>query len=205
MYRRKSTSHNNDGGICGGMGVKELFLPLWRVWDWLYFHCNRMQYISKPHNIFRVIRKKYKGPPLETGDGTIILSGDEIIKIHLYNYRIATEIKNYSSEMAYIFHLKPLLEQSLKGLYHYIITLPQHENIKAIVGTTMLNRGAERFGFTVCDVKPTWRYWLKGMLYKTIYLLVHPEGWNYLKRHGQRLQSKHVVMSMETLKNRYSG
>jgi hypothetical protein len=163
-----------------------------------------MQYVSKPDNLFRVVRKKHKGPPLMTSDGVIILPGDEIIKIHLHNYRIASEMKNFSSEIAYIHHFKRSLERSLQGLNSYIKTLPDHQRIKGIVGTSMLNRGAERLGFTLNEVTPSWKNWLKGLLYKLIYLLIHPQGWAYLKRHGKRLKSKHLVMSMGMLNSRYS-
>lgn len=187
------------------MRMKEIFLSLWSLWDWIYYRCNRLQFVSKSDNLFRVVRKTYKGPPLKIRDGTIIFPGDEIIKIHLYNFRIAQEIREYPSEVAYIHHFKRTLESSLRGLCAYILTLPDHGRIKGIMGTTMLNRGAHRLGFTLCEVSPSWLYRARGLLYKLIFVLIHPLGWRYLKRHGHKLKSKHVVMSLATLKERYSN
>lgn len=185
--------------------MKELILALWALWDWIYFHCNRMQFVSKEDNLFRVVRKTYKGLPLKTDDGTVIFPGDEIIKIHLYNYRIAQDIKRFPSELAYIYHFKRALLSSLQGLCAHILTLPNHDRIKGIMGTTMLNRGADRLGFTLCEVRPTCLSRAKDLLFKLIFLLIHPQGRQYLRQHGHKLKSKHVVMSLTTLKERYSN
>ncbi|EGL83165.1 hypothetical protein CathTA2_1278 [Caldalkalibacillus thermarum TA2.A1] len=183
--------------------MKSLILHVWAVWDWIYFLFNRMQYVSKQDNFFRIVRTTYKGPPIRTRDGHWIRAGDDIIKIHLYNFRIAKEIKSFPSEIAFIFYFKRSLEFSLYGLSRYVESLPDRHRIKGIMGTSMFNRGAERLGFTICEVDDTWYYRLKGLLYKLIYWLIHPQGWGYLKRHGKRLQSKHLVMSVEELHRLY--
>lgn len=183
--------------------MKKIILCLWGLWDWLYFHCNRMEYVSKGDNIFRVVRKTYKGPPLITNSGQWICPGDEIIKIHLYNYQLAKEILNFSSDVAYVLYLRKGIQRSMQGLSAYIIDLPDYERIKAIMGTSMLNRGAERFGFYKHGVEDTWYYRLKAYLYKFIYMLIHPQGLRYLKQHGSKLEIQHLVITVQELLQRY--
>lgn len=188
-----------------GVGVKVIFLQIWGAWDWIYYRFNRMQYVSKKHNIFRIVRKTYKGPPLQTKTGEWITAGDDIIKIHLHNYALAKEVLNRRSDLALALYLKNYIQRSLIGLNTHISELPERNNIKAIMGTSMLNRGAERFGFSVHEVNNSLYFWFKGYLYKFIYLVVHPFGYHYLQKHGGRLKSKHLVMSINELIELYSG
>jgi hypothetical protein len=183
--------------------VKATFLFLWGIWDWIYYHCNRLEYVSKEDNIFRIVRKTYKGPPLQTRNGDWIKDGDAIIKIHLYNYALAKKVLLYSSEVSLALYLKNYMKCSLRGLSQYIQQLPEDVHIKGIIGTSMLNRGAERFGFCSHDVNHSFFYWFKGYLYKLIYLSVHPYGLHYLQKHGSRLKSKHLVMSTNELYELY--
>lgn len=158
-----------------------------------------MKYVSKEDNMFRVVRKKYNGPPLQTKSGEWIKKGDQIIKIHLHNYRLAKIVRRYPSQIRLAVYLKKTMEHSLKGLCDYVNSLPDQHEIKAIIGTTMLTRGAERFGFATHDVPPSLCFKWKGFLYKFIYLIVHPHGFDYIQKHGKRLKSKHLVMSVHEL------
>ncbi|WP_202078640.1 YkoP family protein [Caldalkalibacillus salinus] len=184
--------------------MKTALMVLWALWDWLYFQCNRMQYVSKGDNLFRVVRKTYRGPELKTKSGKCIKPGDEIIKIHIYNYGLAKEVLNHRSSFSLAIYLKNRMLQSLEGLTDYVTELPDQHKIVGIIGTSMLNRGAERLGFTTHEVDINFHFWIKGFLYKLIYMMVHPAGHQYLVAHGKRLKSKHLVMSLEELMERYA-
>lgn len=176
---------------------------IWGIFDYLYFSCNRMIYISKNDNIFRVVHKKYTGLPLQTKSGQWIRKGDHILKIHIHNYRLAKLICAHQSEVHLAIYMRKIIRESLHGLSKYVQSLPSNYEVKGIIGTTMLNRGAERFGFTVCDVSASFYSKWKGFLYKFIYLLVHPNGWQYIQKHGKRLSSKHLIMSVDELLKHY--
>lgn len=182
-----------------------LMLSLWGLWDKLYFSFNRMEYVSKQDNILRVVRKVHKGKRLITRSGKWIDPGDEVLKIHLYNYRLAKDMLHYSSEMVYVFQLRHDLHSSLRGLCQYIKQLPNGDQIKAVVATSMLNRPAERFGFDVYDVPCTMKFRLKNTLYRLIYVLMHPEGARYVRLHGHRLASKQMVIAVEDLFKLYAN
>jgi hypothetical protein len=185
--------------------MKSVILLLWGVWDWLYFRCNRMKYVAKEKNIFRIVHKRYRGPVVYTKSGQRLQRGDEIIKLHIYNYGLAKELLKYDSNFSIALYLKKNMGHSLKGLLDYIEQLPEPGNIKAVFGTSMLNRGAERFGFTVLDVEPTFYYKCKSYLYQLIYLIVHPFGMKYVLMNRNRLQSKHLVITIDELRNFFAG
>lgn len=163
-----------------------------------------MVYISKEDNIFRVVHKIYKGVPLQTKSGDWIETGDKILKIHIHNYRLAQLIQNKQSEVHLAILLRNIIKQSLYGLSEYIQSLPNEYKVKGIIGTTMLNRGAERLGFTTHEVsRPLYNSW-KELQNIWMYLLVHPQGLQYIKKYRKRLQPKHLVMTTEELLQRYS-
>lgn len=179
--------------------MKQIVLGAWGLWDWMYFRCNRMAYISKEDNVFRVIKKTYTGPPLMTQSGDWIRTGDIVLKIHLYNYGLAKHMLGFSSDVSRAYYVRKNIEQSLKGLSQYIAHLPDKHQIKGIIGTSVLNRTSDKLGFVVHEVEPHWSYKMKGYLFKLIYLLMHPQGLQYLKVHGSKLEPKHLVMSVQEL------
>ncbi|GAA0380288.1 YkoP family protein [Bacillus horti] len=182
--------------------MKAIILTFWGIWDWIYFQLNRMEYVSKADNLFRIVRKTYKGPDLQTQTGKWITKGDQILKLHLYNYRLAKELHQNPNRSLAIY-LKRNIEHSLFGLSVFTQQLPEKDQIKGIIGTSLLNRGAERFGFRTYDVEKSFYFSIKHYLYKVICLLVHPDGTLFLKRHGKRLKSKHMIMSLDELTERY--
>ncbi len=187
----------------GEVRVKEIALMLWGLWDRIYYTFSRLQFVSKEDNLFRIVRKKYRGVPLQTKSGQWIHKGDEIIKLHIYNYRLAKEINKHGTEVSMGLYMKREIEKSMIGLSEFLASQPDIKKVKAIVGTSMLNRGAERLGFALQEVSPSWYFRYKSFLFKIIYLLVHPFGYAYLKQHGKRLQSKHMIMSIDELFDLY--
>jgi hypothetical protein len=183
--------------------MKVILLALWGIWDFIYFSCNRMQFVSKEDNLFRIVRKKYSGPPLRTKSGEWIYSGDEIIKLHIYNYGLAKEISGFRSEMSFALYVKSKMKKSLVGLSEFVYNQPDVHRIKAIIGTSMSNKSAERFGFCVHEVNDSLYFWFKSYVFKMIYIMVNPYGFEYLRSHKNRLQSKHVVMSVNELFDLY--
>lgn len=179
--------------------MKGLLLILWGIWDKIYYLCTRIRFVSKQDNLFRIVRKVYKGPPLQTKSGHLIQSGDEIVKIHIYNYGLAKSLYKLNNDVSMALYIRKKIEESLKGLSEYLSQEPDIHKVKAVIGTSMLNRGAERFGFSLQDVQDTLYYRYKAFIFKLIYLLIHPYGFSYLRKNGNKLKSKHIIMSIEEL------
>lgn len=183
--------------------MKSFLLFWWGIWDFIYYSCNRMEYVSKESNLFRIVKKKYRGPSLQTSTGEWIRRGDKILKLHIHNYRLAKELQKYPPNKSLAIYLKRNIQESLEGLSQYVQKLPDRDEIKGVIGTSLLNRGAEKFGFATYEVDRTFYFIVKQFLYKVIYLMVHPSGMQHIRHHGSRLKSKHLVMSSYELINLY--
>lgn len=179
-------------------------LMLWGVWDAIYFRCSRLEYINKGDNIFRIVLLRYQGEPLITSDNQQISSGDLILKLHLHNYFFATLCQGVKDETRVVLLLRRHVIKSLPQLAAYLNSLPQADQIKGIVGTTMLHKGVEPLGFSISDVPMNnWFWHFKRWYLKLIMRIIHPNGKERIKSWDNYLPLKRVYMSKEELFRRY--
>jgi peptidoglycan/xylan/chitin deacetylase (PgdA/CDA1 family) len=152
--------------------------------------------------LFRLRVKRFRGRTLKLSDGTLLRSRDPIAELHLNN-EILQEITRTgkSPERIALLALKEA-RRSLPALARWASNAPQGKEIRAVLGLTMLYRGAERLGFTICDPPAllkklaTWyQGWLLG--------LYRPEGRLRYYRHRDKLSPKIVAMGREELIRRY--
>ncbi|MBO8165015.1 MAG: hypothetical protein H0Z34_15070 [Brevibacillus sp.] len=177
-------------------------LSLWGVWDAIYQRCTRLQYVDKGKNIFRIVQLRYRGEVLTTADGQLIRPGDRIIKLHIHNYYLATRFQGITSDTRMGLLLRQYILISLPQLAAYVASLPQAEQIKGIVGTTMLAKGAEQLGFSVSEVPMTLFFRYKSWYLKLMLSLIHPDGFKRV-RNQPELVLKRVYMSKDELFRRY--
>jgi len=180
-------------------------LLLWGVWDNVYQRCTRLQYIEKGANIFRVVPLRYRGETLATADNQIINRGDLIVKIHIHNYYFATLCKGVKDELRLALLLRRHITQSLPELAHYLETMENRENIKGIVGTTMLHKGVQPLGFSISDVPMDWFFRYKRWYLRLLLRIIHPDGKRRLQSWDHEMPLKRVYMSKETLLARYGA
>ncbi|MGE5703137.1 MAG: YkoP family protein [Clostridia bacterium] len=178
-------------------------LLLWGLWDTVYQRCTRLKYVDKGRNIFRIVKVPYRGETLVTSDNQQICSGDLILRLHIHNYLFACECNGIADETRVVLRLRRLIVSSLPQLALYLATLPQSQQIKGVVGTTMLNKGVEQIGFTVSDVPMTWFFRYKRWYLKYLLLAIHPNGRERIKNYNKRTTLKRVYMSKEELFRRY--
>nr|WP_077625237.1 hypothetical protein [Sediminibacillus massiliensis] len=135
--------------------MKTYLIPVWKALDPVYFKLSRLTYPSDeelPENIFRVRITKYKGRNVTLSDGTTINKNDLLIKIHLHNIRLLSEIKDIKSEVTRGRIIFQYVKQSLPILENYINNHKKNSEIKGIIGISMLNRGCQRLGFDVIGI-----------------------------------------------------
>lgn len=178
-------------------------LMLWGMWDSIYQRCTRLRYVSKGNNIFRIVLLRYHGEPLITSDNKQICSGDLIVKLHLHNYFFATLCRGVKDEMRIVLLLRKQIVQSLPQLAQYLSSLPQVDEIKGIVGTTMLHKGGEHLGFTHSDVPMTWFFRYKRWYLRLMIRIIHPKGKERVQKWDNLMPLKRVYMSKEELFRRY--
>lgn len=184
--------------------MNEALLTAWRIWDFIYYYCTRLVYVDKKNdNIFRVVVKKYWGEPLKAGDEVVIKPGDYYVKLHIHNCQLAMHLFGVKDEMGLGLRALKEIRKSLPALAQYVAELPHEQEIKGVVGTTILHRGARPLGFHVQDIALPLLRWYKTAFFKVILVLCHPEGLKRLRHKGDQLVAKRVFMSKTELLNRY--
>lgn len=184
--------------------IKKFFLRCWGIWDRIYYTFNRMEFVEKHSNIFRVVIKTYWGPDFPIDHQTVLKKGDRYVKLHIYNLGLAKDVEQLDHPFKLATYLRKTFKQSLTGLAEYYQKLPEEDQVKAILGITILNQGAERLGFKTMEVPYTLWYRFKHHFFKLILVLVHPFGIEHLKAKGNRFCTKYVAMSSAELIRLYS-
>ncbi|OYD07733.1 YkoP family protein [Paludifilum halophilum] len=186
------------------------FLTAWRICDTLYYHVTRLQYVDHQNgNLFRVIVKTYRGEPLTTREGIRLKPGDLYAKLHLHNVQIAHLLRDFSPPEHWRMDFKGELavlksiRRSLPALASYLADHPRSGEIKMLLGTTFLHRGAEKLGFSTADLPGQWRIWLKTQLLKWILFHCHPCGWQRLQIKTNQLVPKRVFIPRVEFIQRY--
>lgn len=179
-------------------------LTAWRIWDSIYYHMSRLQYVDKQSgNIFRIVVLPYRGETLRSKDGVEIADGDYVARIHIHNCRLAKLLKGINDENRMILIILREIRKSLPRLAEVIVHHPKYPDIKALIGTTMLYRGAPSLGFEVSDMENGWYQTFKTIILKIMLTILHPDGVDRLSRKPEYLIPKKVFMSTEDLIRRY--
>ena len=178
-----------------------MILPIWGLLDQIYYHCNRLQFVDRlSENIFRVRITHYKGYPLQLEDGVQIKKGDLLVKIHLHNHLLVRKMEHLQSDVRRALFVHDLVKESMPGLAHFMKSHPLQEQIKGVIGVTVLNRGVKRLGFHCFDLKnPIYRHW--KMLYMAPMTAFCQGDLSYLW--SKKMEPKYLVMSKNVLLNRY--
>jgi len=132
------------------MLMKQRLIQVWDILDSIYFFCNRLEclgQITGNTNVFRVRLTRYKGREVVLADGTLIKKNDLLVKIHLHNVRILNEMQCIDESYNRSLFLYRKVKASLPGLAFFVIHHKNKDQIKGIIGITMIDRGYKRLGF----------------------------------------------------------
>lgn len=184
--------------------MKKMIVGLWLGYERVFHLVFGMKTTNEEDPVFHFRFRPYHGDPIQLDDGVTLNSGDQVMEIHFDNERLYEIGKKSRSSMQLAIHMIRDVERTLPEMAAYI---QQHGNlsqeVKAVYGVSFINRGPEQFGFTVRDLP-------KGLFLRvtTYYLRVlmrvmHPMGQRRLRQHPEQLVPRTIVMSTETLLNRY--
>ncbi|RKL67015.1 hypothetical protein CR203_10865 [Salipaludibacillus neizhouensis] len=136
--------------------MRSYLISIWSLIDPLYYFCTRLTFPpskGRERNIFRIRLTKYKGKSIVLSDGTKINKNDTLVKIHFHNVRLLSELKDIKSEFKKAKIISSYVKKSLPGVEIYIQNYCNSDEIKGIIGITLLNKGCERLGFEIIDIK----------------------------------------------------
>lgn len=185
------------------MKIKLYLISIWSLLDPIYYLVTRLTYIGKTPetNIFRVRFINYKGKALTLSDGTNIQKNDTLLRIHLHNVRLLKELSRNDSDVKRALYIYRSVENSLPDLVKFLEKHSQFQQIKGIIGITMLNRGSDRLGFERITISSRWYKAFKWISLLPIYCLsVSPLSLEKIKKHEPR----YLFMSKDTLLHRYT-
>nr|WP_139184959.1 MULTISPECIES: hypothetical protein [Aneurinibacillus] len=107
-------------------------------------------------------------------------------------------ILNDTKRALYVYHR---VQSSLPELAHFIFKHPQRDNIKGIIGITMLSRGVSRLGFEVKDIQNRYYRNMKQLYMKPMFILCHPDKKGVFRQKNP--VPKFLLMSKEQIFNKY--
>ncbi|WP_245832991.1 YkoP family protein [Oceanobacillus timonensis] len=149
-------------------------LFVWNVIDPIYFHFTRLGYIESKFDDRRIMRvrlTKYKGRKVTLSDGTEINKNDLLLKIHLHNIKILGQIQNNDSEVRRALMIYKFVQESLPEIVHYIEIRGNTNEIKGLIGITMLHRGCKKLGVEIYPIQNRYYKMFKQIALLPIYLL----------------------------------
>lgn len=181
-------------------------LMLWNYIDPLYYSFTRLTCLTesdgkvKERNVFRVRLTRYKGADVVLSDGIKIKHNDILLKIHLHNVEIMKELKQFRSEFQKVRWLYQAVERSLPELAAYIRAHKHCDNIRGIIGITLLDNVSYRLGFdTIAISNPIYKF-IKWVTQIPIYYLTTSQfSWKMLMKH----QPNYLFMSKDSLFEKY--
>jgi hypothetical protein len=185
-----------------GESILPMWIQIWSFIDKFYFSCSRLEYVNKEKkNIFRVRLLTYRGQNIVLSDGTRISENDFILKIHLHNCLLLTEMKDMKHDVKRAFYVYDRVRTSLPDLADFIFRHERSGQIKGILGITILSRGVNRLGFEVQDIPNLYYRKYKQLYMKPMFILCHPNRERSWKQ--ENMVPKFLLMSKEQLFQHY--
>lgn len=184
--------------------MRDYLLIAWNFFDPIYYNFTRLTYIRDEipeQNILRVRLTRYKGREVILSDGTQINKNDILVKIHLHNVRLLNEMQHIKNDIKRGRFIYKNIRKSLPSLVSYIENHDRADEIKGIIGITMLDRGANRLGFEIVPLSNPFYKWFKwaNLLPISILSATNPSFKYILKQSGP----SYLFMSKATLSSMY--
>lgn len=154
--------------------MKQRLIQVWGMLDSLYFFCTRLQcleQISGNYNIFRVRLTRYRGREVILSDGTLIKKKDLLVKIHLHNVRILNEMQCIDENFKKALFIYKKVQESLPELAFYLLQHKNNDEIKGVIGITMIDKGYKRLGFESFSFSSRSYIWFKRIALYPILLI----------------------------------
>jgi len=151
--------------------------------------------------MFRLALKKYKGKVLPLPDGTSLHKGDFIGELHINN-EILENMTSTSNPFLMGLSARQAASDSLKILARWLAKNPRYQNIKAVLGLSLLHRGSRSLGFQTYQVS-SFMYHLARWYEIWLLIIFHPAGRKHATKYFKKLKPKYLAMSKSELFKRY--
>jgi len=179
--------------------AKRVVVGLWLAWEQVFQFIFRLKTVSPDHPFLHYRLRKYQGQPLTMEDGSILDKGDKVIELHIDNRQLF-ELGIHSRSSAQLaIRMIRRMNQELPLLADRIAADEDLVRAKALYGVSMLNRGPEKFGFTVLDLPEGWFARSTKFYLSVLMSVIHPDGGARLKERSEVLIPKMILMPIPQL------
>jgi len=179
--------------------AKRIIVGLWLTWEQLFQFLFQLKTVSPDNPFLHYRLRKYQGQPLMMEDGSLLNKGDRVIELHIDNRQLF-ELGILSRSTAQLaIRMIRRMNQDLPLLADRIAADEQLLQAKALYGVSMLNRGPEKFGFTVLDLPKGWFARSTKFYLSVLLSVIHPAGGARLKERSEALVPKMILMSIPQL------
>lgn len=189
-----------------GWGRKAL-VGAWLLWERCFHFAFKLQSAEGDvHRSFLYYRlMQYQGEAIELTDGETLRPGDRVAEIHMNNALLYEFGRKSRSTLQLALHLVRSMEKSMPALAAALAARKDALAIKAVLGTTMVNRGVEQFGFTVSDLPKGWFAFMANVYLKVLLSVIHPQGKKRLGERAEALVPRRIAISMGEVIRRYGA
>ncbi|RAP75552.1 polysaccharide deacetylase family protein [Paenibacillus montanisoli] len=184
--------------------VKRAMIACWMGWERVFNVLFRVK-SAGDDSIFHLRLVSYPGRTLELTDGRRIEHKDPVIELHFDNHKLLKMMTESRSMMHVAIMLIREVQKGMPKLAQQLTGNKEYEHAKGLYGVSMINRGAEQFGFSVLPI-PKGLFDVSTRLYlKLLLRVLHPSGKKRLSEQGSRLDPRIIAMSMEEFWHRYGA
>ncbi|GGH48061.1 hypothetical protein GCM10008014_11790 [Paenibacillus silvae] len=182
---------------------KRAVVALWLGWEKLFHWVYHLRTASPEDPMLHFRSRVYHGARVEMGQGYVMQNGDPMIELHFDNQKLYELGVTSRSSMHLAIRMIRTMEQQLPDLAELVAADPELRSAKAIYGVSMINRGPEKFGFTIQELPPGPFSMASRLYLKLLLSVIHPAGTERLKQRTDQLVPKMIVMPVEELLRRY--
>ncbi|MEK4364361.1 polysaccharide deacetylase family protein [Paenibacillus sp. FSL M8-0212] len=182
---------------------KRIVVALWLDWEKLFHWVYHLRTASPEDPMLHFRSRVYHGARVEMNDGHVIQNGDPVIELHFDNQKLFELGVTSRSSMHLAIRMIRTMEQQLPDLARMVALEPELRSAKAIYGVSMINRGPEKFGFTIQELPPGPFSAASKVYLKLLLSVIHPAGTKRLKQRTEQLVPKMIAMPLDVLLERY--
>ncbi|MCP1186180.1 polysaccharide deacetylase family protein [Paenibacillus sp. 1781tsa1] len=182
---------------------KRIVVALWLGWEKLFHWVYHLRTASPEDPMLHFRSRVYHGARMEMSDGHVIQNGDPVIELHFDNQKLFELGVTSRSSMHLAIRMIRTMEQQLPDLARMVALEPELRSAKAIYGVSMINRGPEKFGFTIQELPPGPFSAASKVYLKLLLSVIHPAGTKRLKQRTEQLVPKMIAMPLDILLERY--
>ncbi|MEK3704230.1 polysaccharide deacetylase family protein [Paenibacillus sp. FSL R7-0198] len=182
---------------------KRIVVALWLGWEKLFHWVYHLRTASPEDPMLHFRSRVYHGARVEMNDGHVIQNGDPVIELHFDNQKLFELGVTSRSSMHLAIRMIRTMEQQLPDLARMVALEPELRSAKAIYGVSMINRGPEKFGFTIQELPPGPFSAASKVYLKLLLSVIHPAGTKRLKQRTEQLVPKMIAMPLDVLLERY--